>query len=402
MGPPSAARAPFIAGVVAGVAASWLAAALLPQETPGHPPPPGGGAAARPADRAAPPPLPALAPGDAAPAWLLRARELYGPYARLAEGSWRDRVWLVPEERRAAVAQAKRDLVARFRQRNTARDAVGDFETLWHFGLMAPKGAQLVEVGTCKGGGAMTIATAMKAAGNGAKLLSADLYEHGWLVRMGYCFSIEQWKKLAEFHEVADVAEPRGYCSAEVAHSLADGSIDGVFVDAEHHFDEVVNDISRWWPKLRGDGLMIGHDAFTHVGNAIALADAVATTDPGQIKLLRKVGTFDTLFKAQGAASSGAGYGDCPQGAHVSLAALRYAHERMQMEFACCMPNSSIWHFKRYYTPDLPRLSEPDGGRGFIPAEGAALPSPPLRPAFDGPAPVCPVDPMQKKRLKKR
>eukprot|EP00756_Hemistasia_phaeocysticola_P044020 Hpha_TRINITY_DN17599_c0_g1::TRINITY_DN17599_c0_g1_i1::g.92572::m.92572 len=337
------------------------------------------------------------------PGWLQQARELYGSYARLAEASYGPRVWIVPEDRRSTVAAAKHALIERFRSKQVARDTVGDFETLWHFGLMAPQNGVLIEVGTCTGGGAMTIATAAKAAGNGARVISADLYERGWLVRMGYCSSTEKWKALAQEFGVAENAEPRGFCSAEVAHSLADGSVDGVFVDAEHHFEEVYNDISRWWPKLKPDGLMIGHDGFTHLRNSIALAEAAAQSDSGKgnLKLLETVATFDTTFQARGAASSGSGYGNCPQGAHVSLAAIRFAAEEMRMDFACCMPNSSIWHYRRLHTPDPPRLSRAGRSLGFIPTEPPPPPPQRQRPAMDGPVPICPIDPMQKKKFKK-
>eukprot|EP00662_Eupelagonemidae_sp_cell21_P002887 gene2887-8198_t len=41
-------------------------------------------------------------------------------------------------------------------------------------------------------------------------------------------------------------------------------SVDAVLVDGDHAFAAVLRDIEAWWPKLAPDGLMLGHDAFTH------------------------------------------------------------------------------------------------------------------------------------------
>jgi hypothetical protein len=41
---------------------------------------------------------------------------------------------------------------------------------------------------------------------------------------------------------------------------VLDGSLDFVFIDADHSTIGVVEDISNWWPKLKPTGWMIGHD----------------------------------------------------------------------------------------------------------------------------------------------
>jgi len=44
------------------------------------------------------------------------------------------------------------------------------------------------------------------------------------------------------------------------ARSIADVSLDFVFVDASHDTESVKADVRSWRPKIRGGGLLIGHD----------------------------------------------------------------------------------------------------------------------------------------------
>lgn len=48
--------------------------------------------------------------------------------------------------------------------------------------------------------------------------------------------------------------------SSEAAQDFADNSLDFVFIDGNHEFRHVVNDIADWLPKIRKGGIMSGHD----------------------------------------------------------------------------------------------------------------------------------------------
>ena len=48
--------------------------------------------------------------------------------------------------------------------------------------------------------------------------------------------------------------------SAEGTGRLADGSLDWVYLDAEHWYESVRADIARWAPKVRSGGLVMGDD----------------------------------------------------------------------------------------------------------------------------------------------
>lgn len=48
--------------------------------------------------------------------------------------------------------------------------------------------------------------------------------------------------------------------SVEVAEQFADGSVDFVFIDAEHTYDAVKADIEAWTRKVKPGGIIAGHD----------------------------------------------------------------------------------------------------------------------------------------------
>lgn len=48
--------------------------------------------------------------------------------------------------------------------------------------------------------------------------------------------------------------------SWEMAERVEDGSLDFVFIDADHAYESVIKDIRAWTPKLRPGGMISGHD----------------------------------------------------------------------------------------------------------------------------------------------
>jgi len=46
----------------------------------------------------------------------------------------------------------------------------------------------------------------------------------------------------------------------EAAKIIEDGTLDFVFIDADHRFLPVLNDIKNWLPKIKKGGVLMGHD----------------------------------------------------------------------------------------------------------------------------------------------
>jgi hypothetical protein len=48
--------------------------------------------------------------------------------------------------------------------------------------------------------------------------------------------------------------------SIEAAKDFEDESLDFMYLDANHRFEHVVNDLVAWVPKIRSGGIVSGHD----------------------------------------------------------------------------------------------------------------------------------------------
>jgi len=52
----------------------------------------------------------------------------------------------------------------------------------------------------------------------------------------------------------------------EAVEVFADSFFDLVFIDADHQYEAIKNDIEKWLPKVKKGGLIAGHDYGTHPG----------------------------------------------------------------------------------------------------------------------------------------
>lgn len=48
--------------------------------------------------------------------------------------------------------------------------------------------------------------------------------------------------------------------SIEAARQFSDGCFDAAFVDGDHRFESVLDDLRAWWPKIRSGGSVLGDD----------------------------------------------------------------------------------------------------------------------------------------------
>jgi len=97
-------------------------------------------------------------------------------------------------------------------------------------------------------------------------------------------FSVDPWKEFSqdEYRDITNVqqksqeayytetkARLAGFgersciwrmTSAEAANKFENRQLDFVYIDAQHHYEAVKEDISLWFPKLRQGGVLSGHD----------------------------------------------------------------------------------------------------------------------------------------------
>jgi hypothetical protein len=70
-------------------------------------------------------------------------------------------------------------------------------------------------------------------------------------------FFRETQDKLARFGDRSCIMRST---SQEAVSEFTDAQLDFVYVDAQHHYDAVKEDIRLWLPKVRPGGLLAGHD----------------------------------------------------------------------------------------------------------------------------------------------
>jgi len=92
------------------------------------------------------------------------------------------------------------------------------------------------------------------------KLVPGALGQPGWS-NYGYAdmerMYLKALEKLRPFGARAEIIRDD---SAAAAVRFADGSIDAVFIDADHRYERCLADIDAWEPKVRPGGWLVGHD----------------------------------------------------------------------------------------------------------------------------------------------
>lgn len=130
---------------------------------------------------------------------------------------------------------------------------------------IAQDGAKFVEVGSWKGKSAAFMCVEIANSGKKIQFDCVDVWTglgepneyEGWQ-------SVKQKTLYEDFLNNMKPAEglynPIRLLSHEAAGIYEDGSLDFVFIDAGHAYDEIRRDISYWTPKVKKGGHIGGHD----------------------------------------------------------------------------------------------------------------------------------------------
>jgi predicted O-methyltransferase YrrM len=78
---------------------------------------------------------------------------------------------------------------------------------------------------------------------------------------------------LRNMEPVKEVIHPIRLSSLEAVEQYQNDSLDFVFIDASHEYNDVRADISKWWSKIKFGGYLAGHD-MQHPGVNRAVREA--------------------------------------------------------------------------------------------------------------------------------
>ena len=123
-------------------------------------------------------------------------------------------------------------------------------------------GSKFVEVGSWKGKSAAYLAVEIINSKKDIKLDCVDTWkgssEH---VDNEYVKSNSLYELFIEnTSSLSSVINPIKMDSVSASKMYEDNSIDFVFIDANHEYDSVKEDISVWFPKVKVGGVIAGHD----------------------------------------------------------------------------------------------------------------------------------------------
>jgi hypothetical protein len=132
-----------------------------------------------------------------------------------------------------------------------------------------PSGSKFVEVGSWKGKSSAYMAVEIANSTKNIEFYCVDTWEgsleHEEMDLSGlYDLFIDNMSPLVNYYK------PIRKLSIEASKDFEDNSLDFVFIDASHQYEDVKNDIIHWLPKIKSGGILAGHDYPSDGGGCFA------------------------------------------------------------------------------------------------------------------------------------
>lgn len=132
-----------------------------------------------------------------------------------------------------------------------------DFEDIYLEAVAtAQDGAVFVEVGCCLGRSTAFMAAAIRDTGKRITFHAVDPWVWSPNDKPSYGQFVANMRKAG----VTAFVQAHRALSVPTAADFDDASLDFVFIDAQHTYEEVSADIRAWLPKVRPGGVLAGHD----------------------------------------------------------------------------------------------------------------------------------------------
>jgi len=126
--------------------------------------------------------------------------------------------------------------------------------------------AHFVEIGSFQGNSAAFMAVEIINSGHNIKLDCIDTWDRITIEGLGTINpeklpdDIVYQLFLKNIEPVKHIINPKKLSSIEASKLYADESLDFVFIDANHIYRAVMDDIMLWFPKVKKGGHIAGHD----------------------------------------------------------------------------------------------------------------------------------------------
>lgn len=130
-----------------------------------------------------------------------------------------------------------------------------------------PSGSHFVEVGSWKGHSAAFMAVEIINSGKDIRFDMVDIMTESIPLQDvpdRVAIFLERYDLIKENLSRVPQVNIIPKASQEASAMYKDGILDFVFIDADHHFENVVNDIKCWLPKVKKGGFLGGHDFYNY------------------------------------------------------------------------------------------------------------------------------------------
>lgn len=154
-----------------------------------------------------------------------------------------------------------------------------DFPSVYQVMVQSHNNALFVEVGSWQGKAAAFMAVEIINADKNIKLHCVDTWEGSIEHKQENVIVQKELYNtfLKNIEPVNHIITPIKLASVDAARTYEDESIDFVFIDAAHDYENVRQDLYAWYPKLKKGGMMCGHD-HTWPGVVKAVNEFITTT----------------------------------------------------------------------------------------------------------------------------
>jgi len=140
-----------------------------------------------------------------------------------------------------------------------------DLKIYWEAVMTCQPGDRVVELGSWLGRSASMVFPAVQK--TGAKLTCIDLWAEDYAavldLKEWMDSGVVPWEAFQENMKRLGIIDHIGILrmhSYKAAELFEDDSVQVVYIDADHSYAGVMKDIDAWYPKVKKDGWIMGHD----------------------------------------------------------------------------------------------------------------------------------------------
>jgi predicted O-methyltransferase YrrM len=160
------------------------------------------------------------------------------------------------------------------------------FPRLYSYAVEKFNDAKFVEIGAWLGKSTSYLAVEIANSNKNIEFYSVDTWEGSpEHVNDPLLQNDGLWKSFLEnTKSVSSYIKPLRMTSVEASKQFEDNSLDFIFIDGAHGYEYVKEDIEHWFPKLKKDGIIAGHDYNAGWEGVNKAVDEWATANNFQVK----------------------------------------------------------------------------------------------------------------------